>query len=62
MREEVDLKIDRQHTWATGNLDLVEEDLFRKLWKKTNVYTAKRKDTGRENALRRRGRPLKSWF
>jgi hypothetical protein len=31
MREEVDLKIDGQGTWATGNLDLVEEDPFRKL-------------------------------
>ena len=62
MREEVDLKIDGQGTWATGNLNLVEEDLFRKLWKKINVHTAKRKDTGHENALRRRGRPLKSWL
>ena len=62
MREEVDLKIDGQGIWATGNLDLVEEDPFRKLWKKTNVHTAKRKDTGQEDALRRRGRPLKSWL
>jgi hypothetical protein len=62
VREEVDLKINRQGTWATGNLDLEEEDPFRKLWKKTNVLTAKKKDTGHENALRRRGKPLKSWL
>ena len=60
MREEGDLKIDGQGTWATGNLDLVEENPFRKLWKRTNMHSAKRRDIGPENAHEEWEMPLRS--
>lgn len=44
MKEETGLRIDRQGTWATGNLDLEEEDPPRRLYRRTNVPITKKKD------------------